>query len=480
MTQPPNQPDRAGQAEGTSAAETALRAEIASLGELITGLQTYIAELERRLGLNSSNSGNPPSSDGLKKPSRVRSLREPSGKRTGGQKGHPGKTLLQVETPDLVVDHYPEACARCGSALTAAMTTSHGARQVFDLPAPQPLIVTEHRAHVCSCARCGAPTQAAFPEEVAAPVQYGTRISAFVVYLLQGHFLPEDRLAELMRDLFGVSLVPATIARMSRSCADRLHSFAQAVRECVNGAKVKHLDETGFRLGGKTQWLHIASSALLTCYRVCASRGSLWTDVVGIVVHDHWKPYYTMKGVLHALCNAHHLRELKALTEIDQEDWARKMQILLRRACHATNLARQRDVVLKPRLIARIERRYDAIVAEGLAFHHAQPELRRLQRRSGKPRRIGHNLLLRLQQRRDDVLRFLHDPDVPFTNNQAERDARMMKLRQKISGGYRSQDSAEDFAIIRSVLSTARKQGWNIVHTLMQDPQKLIQSLRTV
>jgi len=482
MALPPNQSDPAHGPEAASAANEMawLRSKHAAQEELIASLLVEIAELKRRLGLDSSNSGKPPSSDGLKKPSRVRNLREPSGKTTGGQKGHPGKTLLQVETPDLVVDHYPGACARCGSALTAAMATSHAARQVFDLPEPQPRVVTEHRAHVGSCARCGAPTQAACPEGVAAPVQYGTRISAFVLYLLHGHFLPEDRLAELMRDLFGVSLVPATIARMSRSCADRLHSFGQAVRDCVNGAKVKHLDETGFRLGGKTQWLHIASSALLTCYRVCASRGSLWTDVVGIVVHDHWKPYYTMKGVLHALCNAHHLRELKALIDIDQEDWARKMQILLRRACHATNLARQRGVLLKPRLIARIERRYDAIVAEGLAFHHVQPELRRLQRRSGKPRRIGHNLLLRLQQRRNDVLRFLHDPDVPFTNNQAERDARMMKLRQKISGGYRSQDSAEDFAVIRSVLSTARKQGWNIVHTLMQDPEKLIQSLRTV
>jgi len=481
MTLPPNQSDHASGPEVASAADeiAGLRAEITGLRELITGLQTHIAELERRLGLNSSNSGKPPSSDGLKKPARVRSLREPSGKTAGGQKGHPGETLRQVETPDAVVDHYPAACARCGAALTAAMATSHGARQVFDLPAPQPLVVTEHRAHVCSCARCGAPTQAAFPEGVAAPVQYGTRICAMVVYLLHGHFLPEDRLAELMRDLFGVSLVPATIARMSRSCAHRLHGFAQAVRDRVNGAKVKHLDETGFRLCGKTQWLHIASSALLTCYRVCATRGSLWDHVVGIVVHDHWKPYYTMKGVLHALCNAHHLRELKALIEIDQEDWARKMQILLRRACHATNLARHRGVALKPRLVARLERRYDAIVAEGLAFHQAKPALRRAQRRSGKPRRIGHNLLLRLDQRRDDVLRFLSDPDVPFTNNQAERDARMMKLRQKISGGFRAKASAEDFAVIRSVLSTAKKQGWNILHTLMQDSGKLILSLQT-
>jgi transposase len=170
-----------------------------------------------------------------------------------------------------------------------------------------------------------------------------------------------------------------------------------------------------------------------------------------------------MKSVLHALCNAHHLRELKALIELDHEDWARKMQILFRRACHAVNLARERGVPLKPRLIARIERRYTAIVAEGLAFHQALPALRRAQRRGWKPRRVGHNLLLRLDQRRCDVLRFLHDPNVPFTNNQAEGDARMMKLRQKISGGFRAQASAEDFVVIRSVLSTAKKQSWNIL-----------------
>ena len=479
MTQPPNR-SVAVRPEIASVMEenAALRAEVAALRELVTVLQAKVAELERRLGLDSSNSGKPPSSDGLNKPTRVRSLREPSGKTPGGQKGHPGETLRQVEAPNVVVDHYPEACASCGATLTAAMATRHGARQVFDLPAPQPIFVTEHRAHVCCCARCGAPTQAPFPEGVAAPVQYGTRICAFVVYLLHGHFLPEDRLAELMRDLFGVSLVPATIARMSRSCAHRLRSFAEAVRQQVTAAKVKHLDETGFRLGGKTQWLHIASTILLTFYRVCSKRGSLWEGVVGIVVHDHWKPYYTMKGVLHGLCNAHHLRELKALIEIDQEKWARKMQILLRRACHATNLARERGVPLKPRFIARIQRRYDAIVAEGLAFHQAKPALRRAQCRGHKPKRVGHNLLVRLQQRRDDVLRFLSDPDVPFTNNEAERDARMMKLRQKISGGFRSQASAEDFATIRSVISTAKKQGWNILGTLMRDPRELIQALR--
>jgi transposase len=408
-------------------------------------------------------------------------LRTPSGKPRGGQKGHPGETLRQVATPDHVIDHYPETCAGCGAALMPMTAISHVARQVFDLPEPRPAVVTEHRAHVCPCAQCGKRTQAAFPEGVAAPVQYGARICAMVVYLLHGHFVPEDRLADLMRDLFGVGVVPATIARMSRSCADRLRSFVDALRQEVCRAKVKHLDETGFRLGGKTQWLHIASTALLTFYRVCAERGSLMAGVVGIVVHDHWQPYYTMKNVLHGLCNAHHLRELKALIELDHEDWAGKMQILLRRACHAVNLARERNVLLTPRLIARIERRYDAIVAQGLAFHQGLPRLPLPKGvRSRRPRRVGHNLLLRLDQRRADVLRFLHDPNVPFTNNQAEGDARMAKLRQKISGGFRAKASADDFAIIRSVLSTARKQGWDILRTLMKASEALIPSLRTV
>ena len=452
-----------------------------SKDELIARLlaqEARIAELERRLGLNSSNSGKPPSSDGLKKPPRVSSLREPPGKKTGGQNGHPGETLCQVAKPDSTIDHYPQACAGCGKSLTAATATGHIARQVFDLPEPRPLIVTEHRAHACRCAACGTQTRAAFPEGVTAPVQYGTRIAAFVLYLLHYQLLPEKRLAVLMADLFGIKLVTATIARISRDCAQRFQGFAEALRDHVAAAPVKHMDETGFRIGGKTQWLHIASTVWLTFYRTAAKRGSLLANVSGIVVHDHWKPYYTMAGVLHALCNAHHLRELKALVEIEKEDWARKMQRLLRRACHATNLARERGVPLKPDLIALIERCYDGILAKGLAFHESQPPLAKTGRRGRQPRRVGHNLLLRLSTRKRDVLRFLTDPRVPFTNNLAERDGRMMKLRQKISGGFRSEDGAKDFAVIRSVLSTARKQGWNMLQTLTAEPERLMADIR--
>ena len=456
-------------------------------------LKARIAELERRLGLNSANSGKPPSSDGVKKPPRTRSSREPSGKKPGGQKGHKGETLWQVAEPDSIVDHFPASCTACGAAVTPAMRAGHSARQVFDLPEPPPLVVIEHRAHDCVCAGCGARTRASFPDGVNAPVQYGPRIAALVTYLLHYQLLPEDRLAELLADLFGIRLVAATIARMSRTCAARLQDFAVTVRDLVAGAAVKHMDETGLRIGGQTQWLHVACTAWLTFYRVCAKRGSLLADVTGIVVHDHWLPYYGIPDVLHALCNAHHLRELKALIDIEKEDWARNMQHLLRRACHAANLAAERALredlsialnTLKPRLLARFERRYDAIIAEGLAFHEAQSPLAPATRkgnpkpRGRKPRRTGHNLLLRLATRKQDVLRFLKDPAVPFTNNQAERDVRMMKVKQKISGGFRCLDAATDFADIRSFISTAKKQGWNVIQAIAQDPQILINSLR--
>jgi transposase len=478
---PPN--DTRSRNDGTAAASgdaaiEALQAENALLRAENAALIERLAYLERRLGLNSGNSGKPPSSDGLKKPPRVSSLREPSGKKTGGQKGHPGATLRRTEAPDATIDHYPEACAACGEPLTAAMATGHVARQVFDLPEPTPLIVTEHRAHDCRCIICGTQTRAAFPDGVTAPVQYGKRIGAFVLYLLHYQLLPEKRLAALMADLFGVKLVTATIARISQDCAHRFMDFADAVRDYVAAAPVKHMDETGFRIGGKTQWLHIASTVWLTFYRVSAKRGSLLPKVTGIVVHDHWKPYYTMTGVLHALCNAHHLRELKALVEIEKEAWAHKMQRLLRRACHATNLAREQGVPLNSGLIALIERRYNAVLAEGLAFHEVQPALAKPRRRGRPPRRVGHNLLLRLSIRKQDVLRFLTDPGVPFTNNLVEQDGRMMKLRQKISGGFRSQNGAKDFAVIRSVLSTARKQGWDMIQTLTANPARVITDLR--
>lgn len=229
------------------------------------------------------------------------------------------------------------------------------------------------------------------------------------------------------------------------------------------------------------QWLHVASTWLLTFYRTSRKRGAMLEGVEGIVVHDFWRPYFTMKGVAHALCNAHHLRELKALVDIEKEPWALAMSRFLRHACQAANLARQRNERLTPTFLVWLNARYDRILAQGLAFPESQPPLETLERkRCGRTRRrTGHNLLLRLQGHKDEALRFLTNPEVPFTNNQAERDIRMMKLKQKISGCFRAETGAQTFAVLRTVLSTARKQGWNILDTLSQPSDALIRNLRT-
>lgn len=260
---------------------------------LIDALLERVAELERRLGLNSTNSGKPPSSDGLKRERRVKSLREPSGKPSGGQAGHEGKTLRQVESPDVVIDHYPPTCTGCGEELGTEAATTYQTRQVFELPEPQPLRVTEHRAHRSECLQCGTVTQAAFPGGVTAVVQYGAYLTALVVYLQSWQLLPEDRLAELLHEVFGVDLATATIAAMGHKKAAELAGLAATIGAHVQQAPVKHLDETGFRIGGLTQWLHVAATWRLTCYRISRKRGELWVGMSGTIIHDHWKPYFT-------------------------------------------------------------------------------------------------------------------------------------------------------------------------------------------
>ena len=446
-------------------------------------LRDRIGELERRLGLNSRNSGQPPSSDGLKKPvgeRRTQSLRGKTGRKPGGQAGHKGQTLCRVETPDRVKTHVPSVCQGCGASLLgAASVGAPVARQVFDLPEPRPLEVTEHRGHACRCGRCGAVTRAAFPDGVSGPVQYGPRLSGVAVWLRHAQFLPERRLSEVLGVLFGARVSPATLASMSRRAAERFQAAGGHIEELAAvGARVKHLDETGLRIGARTRWLHVICTPLLAAYRVSERRGAVPAGVSGVAVHDHWQCYWPMAGVEHALCNAHHLRELQALVEFDKEDWARRMQRHLLRARRVARLARERDMAVPGRLLARLARGYDRLLVEALAFHESQPPLPSPGRHGTPRRRKGHNLALRLHERRDETLRFLTDPQVPFTNNEAERDLRMMKLRQKISGGFRSRSGADDFAILRTIIATAQKQGRDVLNTLMGSPRSFIDEIR--
>jgi len=464
----------------------ALRREVAELrreNERLraenAALRVEVAELRRQLGKDSSNSSKPPSSDGLKRKSRiVGSLRGKSGKTSGGQVGHKGDTLKRVETPDRIERHTASVCRCCLGVLTGAMQTGVETRQVFDLP-ERLIEVTEHQASIYRCASCGGETKADFPAGVAAPAQYGGRIRAAAVYLNVQQLIPEDRVAQTMSDLFGAPLLcPASLTAWVSDKAEALAPVTARIADLAAVALVRHLDETGFRIGGKTQWLHTVSSETLTFYRVSETRGAVPEDLQGgIVVHDHFKPYYGLTGVLHAYCNAHHLRELKALIEFDAEPWAKDMSELLVEANDAVRKARQQGATaLAPPDLKRFVARYWEAVRAGLAFHRALPPLKQCAKGRTK-RRPGHNLLERLKTYKDDVLRFLHDFTVPFTNNLAEQDLRMMKVKMKISGGFRTFEGASRFASLRSVVSTARKRGWNILQALVSQPHDLIQVL---
>lgn len=436
---------------------------IESLLEIIERLEARIRELEQRLSKNSSNSSKPPSSDGLSKPPRTTSLRENGKNKSGGQPGHKGETLKQTETPDIIKKHVLTTCPNCHHSLRLSSLLGIVKRQVFDIPPPK-IEITEHQAEVKHCKCCNKPVTATFPPGVRAPVQYGEVIRSWSVYYQYQHFIPEDRLQQLFSDLYGIQLATATLTKYNRIAFDALAPFEESILSQVKIAAVKNLDETGFRVAGKTQWLHVASTKNATYYHVSPRRKSLLDGLSGTVIHDHWKSYFNLLGVEHGLCNQHHLRELKSIIDHDNEPWAIAMTRILKIALRCRHFHGQNAIPASR--IMRLTKIYDRIIKHGLAFHEAQTPLPSKGKRGQQPRRTGHNLLLRLFHYKQDVLRFLHDPAVPFTNNDAERDLRMMKCKQKISGGFRSTQGAEQFARIRGFISTVRKQGLNVLNSI--------------
>ena len=451
---------------------------IASLRRQIAALEAELAELRRQLGQDSSNSSKPPSSDGLKKKPRVPgSLRGRSGKASGGQTGHEGGTLRQVADPDRVVRHEACACGHCGLPLDPKSATQIEKRQVFDL-AERPLMVTEHQASIYHCEHCRGETKAAFPDGVVSPTQYGERMRAAAIYLNIQQLIPEDRTAQALSDLFGAPLIcPASIVAWVGKKAQELRQVYAFIGERVAEAKVRHLDETGFRIAGSLQWLHTTSSLAFTFYRADERRGAIPEGLQGgVVVHDHFPPYRRLDAVDHAFCNAHILRELKSLIEFDHEPWAEPMRDMLLAANLAVDKARQAGAsALAPGELEALVERYWAAVRLGLAFHRELPKLAKAARGRVK-HPPGHNLLQRLKTFQTETLRFLTDFDVPFTNNLAEQDLRMMKVKMKISGSFRTLAGAQIFAHLRSVVSTARKHGCNILQVLTASPVQIMQA----
>ncbi len=449
-----------------------LRAANASLVAANAALQARVAELERRLGRDSANSSRPPSQDGLRKPARAqrRAAERGEGRRPGKQPGAPGAHLTQVATPDEVVWHTPDRCGGCSGDLADAPVVGVQARQVFDLP-PLHLAVVEHRVQRRRCA-CGSTTAAAFPAHARAAACYGPGVRALVCYLYVHQHLPVDRAAQLLGDVLGAPLATGTLAAVVAEGAAGLEGFAQVVRERLAVAPVAHFDETGARVAGRLHWVHSASTAGLSLFTVHPKRGKVAMDAAGVLpgfggvaVHDGWAPYWRYQDIRHALCGAHLLRELEAIAEGPGQGWAAGMAELLCDVKLAGDRARAAGLQwVDDQARARLRVRYQRLLADGRA---ANPPPRAA-RRVGVRRSPAARLLARLDAHRDEVLRSLDDTRVPFDNNQGERDLRMVKLQQKISGCWRTLAGAQAFLTLRSYVSTARKQGMNPLAVLRQ------------
>ena len=464
---------QAGQTEQLLAAHAKQTAQLvanqALLEQQVQMLTARLAELETRLNHDSHNSHQPPASDGLAKRPHPRSLRKRSGKKRGGQAGHPGVTRCLVTDPDLIVEHLPAVCTGCGASLAAAPELSRERRQVIEIPKPQPE-VTEHQAVRLACPACARVTSGDFPPEVSQPVQYGPRTKAAAVYLQTYQLLPYERTVEALSDLFGVSPSPGTLASAQAAAYASLAPVEQAIGAALQQAEVVHVDETGQRVAGRTEWVHVISTTLLTFYAHHAKRGREAIDAIGWLVgcqgrrvHDAWGAYLQLPG-LYALCNAHLLRELIGLHEDTGQAWAQKLiQLLLRMqaAVVAAQAAGQTELTTKQ--CAGYEAAYTRFVQEGL---RANPPPKMTGKR-GRPKRTpARNLLDRLVTHRTAVLAFLHDFRVPFDNNQAERDLRMLKVKGKVSGCFRSPDGADQFCRIRGYISTLHKQGYSVLDAL--------------
>jgi len=451
----------------------ALKAENAALRAECQTLRERVQTLEEQVAKDSHNSHKPPSSDGLDKP-KPKSLRPKSDRPTGGQPGHPGHTLRMVEKPDRIVPHRVERCSGCGRSLAGQKPDRVERRQVHDLPEPK-LEVTEHQAEVKTCP-CGCVNRAAFPPEAAAPVQYGPRVKSVAVYLGEYQLLPFDRLAEIMRDLFACeSFSEGTLANFKADCSRRLEPVEAAIRDLAAVAPVAGFDETGVRATGSLHWLHTVSTRLLTWYYAHKRRGREAIDAAGILadyrgraIHDCWKSYFDY-GCDHGLCNGHLLRELIFLWEQQSQKWAKAMIDHLLAIKEAVATASAAGLIALP--TAEQEcflKGYERIVKAGYAQNPAAEPAPGPKRRGRRKQSKARNLLDRFRDHPDSVLAFMRDFAVPFDNNQSERDLRMMKLRQKISGTFRSFQALVNFCRIRGYVSTARKNGLNALDALQR------------
>jgi transposase len=456
-----------------NAALKAQVAELLPLKEQVEQLKEHVKQLMDRLAKDSHNSHLPPSSDRFVRKKKPRSLRKSSGKKPGGQAEHPGETIQWCSHPDEIIRHAVSACSHCQAELSAVVPQMVEARQIIELPSKRQVVI-EHQAEQKWCPACGEVSAAAFPQEVRARVQYGSSVAAAASLLVVQHLLPIGRAAEVLVDLLGISLSEATITTQMQRAAAVLEPVEQQIKAALIQADVLHQDESSVYVAGQRWWTHVSATGALTHYAVHPKRGKDALDAIGILpkfrgrsVHDGWSSYW-LYACLHALCNVHHLRELLFLSEEQQQEWAQEMKELLLSMKEACDQARAEGrTSLDPLEIADWIARYEAVFKAGYQANPPDPPPE-IPKKGRRQQSAARNLLDRLSIHQDAVLAFLHDLRVPFDNSQAERDIRMLKVQQKVSGCFRTPGGAQIFCRLRSYLSSLRKQGLNLFTALQQ------------
>lgn len=445
----------------------ALREENKGLHLRVTELEGLLKEALDKLNKNSSNSSKPPSSDAFRKP---QSLRTASGKSPGGQPGHKGTTLEMRDVPDSIVLHEPLVCSHCQEDLRASAAAPIEKRQVYDLP-PLRLLVTEHQVVGKTCPRCGTRNEGRFPLGLTQPVQYGEQLKALCAYLTNYQLLPYQRCAQLLEDVWGQGPCEATLVEITKDCANRLQPFEQGLKDVLLNCDRINCDETSCRVEGKTTWLHVTASGHHTLYGVHEKRGTKALQDIGILpgykgvaMHDYWKAYLDY-GCEHVFCHAHHLRELTFLAEEENSRWALEMKGLLTQIKQSVEEeVAKGGQALSAGVFAKHQHAYWHIMQRGESEHPLPEKEHGLPGRAARGK--ARNLWERFYRHASEMLHFACDFSVPFTNNIAEQALRMMKVKQKISGGFRSPQGAEGFARIRSYIDTLRKQGLPILEGL--------------
>ncbi len=441
-------------------------------------LRERLKQLEKQQAKNSRNSSKPPSSDGLKKPNRPSSDKRQREKKQGkdskrdpgAQKGHKGSTLKPVKNPTHTKIHPVRLCQDCGHSLHDRAAIDYESRQVFDIP-PIEIEVTEHRVEIKECPHCDAINKAEFPEGVNAPTQYGPRVKSVAAYMKIYQLLPYKRSAEFFHDIFSLPISEGTLVNIIRDCSQRLQPVTEQIRQALMNESVGGFDESGCRVEGQRIWIHVASTPELTYYELHDKRGREAMDEIGILpafkgraVHDFWKSYYQY-GCDHGLCNAHLLRELIFLYEMQGQAWANQLIDCLLDMKEAVERAKEKNETDCGEPGVKLKTRYDTIVQQGFDANPLLEE--KTPRKRGRRKKTeAQNLLYRLRDFKKDILAFVDDFDVPFDNNLSERDLRMIKTQQKISGTFRSLMGGNDFCRIRGYISTIRKQAMNVIHSI--------------